>query len=516
MTADSRRVPSSSGAGRTLPQITRRRHAPLTVQRHRAERPWGSLRARAAGTITALTRLLDEAEAPVSTLPVTTPRPGAGDHLSHTDPALAREALAERPVAAIDGWNGWAHPVRTSDRRESHGLNRGGLIARLGQLSDRWAVRLAQAWVTTVRRPSAALAGAGDDNAPLEAPATTGSAAADGEPEPRVVAPSVLPSRPPEEPSFPIDVVYTWVNDEDPAWRARYTEALRDFDPDELAGQSASPARFRNRDELRYSLRSLARNARFVRRVYVVTAGQVPAWLARDVPNLRVVPHEEILPPECLPTFNSHAIETALHRIEGLAEHYLYLNDDFFFGRGCQPSTFFTPDGLTKLFPDRRATVPTGPASPLDRPVDSASKNTRDLMDAEFDLCIAYKMQHTPYPQRRSVVAEMEERFPAVFKQTAHNTFRHYTDVNVASCFSHYYAYATGTAVPAQVPATYINIGNPWASLQMRRLLRRGDSDVFCLNDSPIRFKRDTIVDATVSAFLEEYFPRPSPFERAQ
>lgn len=493
MTADSRRVPGSADAGRTLPPFTRREPAPLMDGRHRAERALsGSLRARATDTIAALTRLLDDVEtsglgSPASTRYAT----GGGD--APTRPATV-PSLRPRPLP--DGRS---------------------LITRLGKLSDWCAVQLAEAWITTVRRPSDALAGAAANNGAGAYPPGTanGAAAVAGDFRVPRVAPAVRVSRHPDEPSFPIDVVYTWVNDGDPEWRARYTKALRECEPDEVDGQSASPARFRNRDELRYSLRSLARNAGFVRRVYVVTAGQVPEWLARDVPNLRVVPHEEILEPECLPTFNSHAIETALHRIEGLAEHYLYLNDDFFFGRGCRPSTFFTADGLTKLFPDRRATIPTGPASPLDRPVDSASKNTRDLMHAEFDLAVAYKMQHTPYPQRQSVVAEMEEHFPAVFKQTAHNPFRHHTDVNVASCFSHYYAYATGTAVPARVPATYINIGNPWASLQMRRLLRRGDSDVFCLNDSPIRFKRDTIVDATVTAFLEEYFPRPSPFERA-
>lgn len=486
MTADSQKLPGAHGAGRRLAQKTRPAHTPPRQRRHRAGvASRGSLPARTetrtAGTLTALRRFLDGADG--RAMPVAGPEPAA--------------------VAATG----------SASLRQLHSPDRRWLFTRLGRFSDWCVVRLVQAWVTTVRRSSSAYAGLTDDTGSA-GHVTPNGPSADGPRERGAVAPAVLTTRAPEDPSFPIDVVYTWVNDRDPEWRARYGEALRDRDPDELAGQSASPARFRNRDELRYSLRSLALNARFVRRVYIVTAGQVPEWLARDVPNVRVVPHEEILEPECLPTFNSHAIETALHRIDGLSEHYLYLNDDFFFGRGCRPSTFFTPDGLPKLFPDRRATVPAGPASPTDRPVDSASKNTRDLMQAEFDLAVAYKMQHIPYPQRRSVVAEMEERFPAVFKQTAHNTFRHHTDVNIASCFSHYYAYATGRAVPAHVPATYINIGNPWASLQMRRLLRRGDSNVFCLNDSPIRFKRDTIVDASVTAFLEEYFPLPSPFER--
>lgn len=309
-------------------------------------------------------------------------------------------------------------------------------------------------------------------------------------------------------------MVYTWVDDRDPVWRAGYNATLRACDHGEMNGQAVNGARFRNRDELRYSLRSLAQHADFVRRVHIVTAGQVPSWLDEDAPNVRVTRHEEILDAECLPTFNSHAIETGLHRIEGLAEHYLYLNDDFFFGRDCTPSTFFTRDGLPKVFPDERATVPAGPPSPADPPVNSASKNTRDLMRAEFDLPVDRKIQHVPYPQRRSLLAEMEERFPTAFKQTARNPFRHYTDVNIASCLSHYYALAIHAGVPADVPAAYINIAKPWAPFQMRRLLQRRDRDVFCLNDSETKRKRTSLVDTTVGGFLNAYFPAPSPFER--
>lgn len=323
-------------------------------------------------------------------------------------------------------------------------------------------------------------------------------------------------AEPADEPRFPIDVVYTWVDGHDPAWRERCAQTLRACDRATLNGQAATSARFRNRDELRFSLRSLARHAPFVRNVYIVTSGQVPPWLDLDVPNVRVVPHEEILDPDCLPTFNSHAIETALHRIEGLAEHYLYLNDDFFFGGDCTPSMFFTPDGKPRFFPDDRGTVPSSPASPSDRPVDSATKNTRDLMSAELGMWAARKMQHAPYPQRRSILAEMEERLPLAFKQTARNPFRHYTDVNIASCCSHHYAYATNAAVPGSLRVAYINIGSPWAPLLMNRLLQRRDRHVFCLNDSQVSPKRAPVVDAAVSAFLEARFPEPGPFERAQ
>ena len=317
------------------------------------------------------------------------------------------------------------------------------------------------------------------------------------------------------EASFPIDVVYTWVDDADPQWRERLARAQATIGGPPLHAQAANPSRYRNRDELRYSLRSLAMYADFVRRVFIVTDGQVPDWLDVDHPAVTIVDHTEILDPDLLPTFNSHAIEARLHHIEGLAEHYLYLNDDFLFGRQVTATNFFTPNGLARIFPDARAPIPTGPASPDDRPVDSAAKNVRDLLDRHLGLRVGRKMLHVPYPQRRSVLAEMERRFPEEFARTAGSQFRQVTDVNVASCFSHYYAFATGRAVEGEIRFEYVNVASRWAPLQMRRLLDQRDRDAICLNETEAMPKQFDAIDEAVTRFLRAYLPLPSPFELA-
>jgi hypothetical protein len=312
---------------------------------------------------------------------------------------------------------------------------------------------------------------------------------------------------------FPIDAVYTWVDDADPRWRQRLAQTQAQLQERALHEQAANPSRYRNRDELRYSLRSLALHAAFVRRVYIVTAGQVPAWLNIDHPAIRIVDHSEILDADCLPTFNSHAIESRLHHVDGLAEHYLYLNDDFLFGREVTATTFFTPNGLARVFADEQAPIPAGPCSPGDRPVDSAAKNVRDLMREHLGLRVGRKMLHVPYPQRRSVLAEMEDRFAAEFARTARSQFRQPTDVNIASCFSHYYAFATGRAIPSQIQSEYINIAFRWAPLQMQRLLEHRDRDAVCLNETALGADKAGAVDRMVMRFLDAYLPVPSPFE---
>ena len=91
--------------------------------------------------------------------------------------------------------------------------------------------------------------------------------------------------------------------------------------------------------------------ASWVRTIYLVTDGQVPHWLDTGHPRIRLVDHRQIFRDQsALPVFNSHAIESQLHHIDGLAEHYLYLNDDMFFGRPVEPELFFHGNGIAKFF----------------------------------------------------------------------------------------------------------------------------------------------------------------------
>jgi hypothetical protein len=311
----------------------------------------------------------------------------------------------------------------------------------------------------------------------------------------------------------PIDAVYTWVDDTDPRWRRSFDRALA-AESRPLHAEAANPSRFHCRDELRYSLRSLSLYADFVRHIYLVTDQQVPEWLRTDHPQITVVDHREIFGPDAaLPTFNSHAIESRLHHIEGLSEHYLYMNDDFLFGREVNASTFFTTNGLARLFPDELAPIPSGPPTLDDRPVDSASKNVRELM-SRLGVYVDCKIRHVPYPQRRSVLIEMEQRFPEEFERTTASRFRRPTDINIPSCFAQYYAFATERAVLGDIDAEYVNVNSRWSGLQMRRLLDHRDRDAFCLNETQLPQAQVAAVDRAVRQFLEAYLPVPSPWER--
>jgi hypothetical protein len=146
-----------------------------------------------------------------------------------------------------------------------------------------------------------------------------------------------------------IDVVYTWVDGADPAHRAKRAR----YRPN-MVGQDDTDERWRDNNELRYSLRSLHRHAPWIRRIFIVTDGQVPPWLETAHPQIEIVDHMAIFPDRrFLPTFNSCVIEAFLHRVPGLSSRYLYFNDDFFLGQPVTPADFVTESGRQILHVER-------------------------------------------------------------------------------------------------------------------------------------------------------------------
>lgn len=135
-----------------------------------------------------------------------------------------------------------------------------------------------------------------------------------------------------------IDFVVTWVDMNDPEWQTefnRYSTRRRE----EKNGVSA--ARFRDPGLLRYWFRGVEKFAPWVRKIHFVTSGQKPDWLDETNPKIHLADHRDFIPEEFLPTYNSVVIERYMHRIPGLAERFVYFNDDFHIIRPVAPERFF-------------------------------------------------------------------------------------------------------------------------------------------------------------------------------
>lgn len=313
----------------------------------------------------------------------------------------------------------------------------------------------------------------------------------------------------------PIDLVYTWVDGSDPAWRERKARAEAVCNGAEINATATSESRFADRRELMFSLRSVEAFASWINHIYIVTDAQVPEWLNADHPKITVVDHKDIFTdPSKLPVFNSHAIESQLHHIPGLSEHYLYMNDDMFFMRPTSPELFFTGNGLSKFFPST-APLDLSDVSARDLPVLSAAKNGRQFILTEHGRNVGNKFKHTPYPQLKSVLTEFESSHQALFDTVAGSTFRHPEDYSITSALYHFHAYAQGKAINSTIGYAYMDIARPDAELYMRRLLRRTKLDVLCLNDTDSSPETQEHLDRVVNWFLTEKFPLPSSFEMA-
>ena len=135
-----------------------------------------------------------------------------------------------------------------------------------------------------------------------------------------------------------IDFVITWVDMNDPAWQEEFAKYSGNR---ENSKNGVSKARFRDYGFLKYWFRGVERFAPWVRKIHFVTSGQKPDWLDTSNPKIHLVSHRDFIPKQFLPTYNSAVIERYIHKIPGLAEHFVYFNDDFYIINGITPERFF-------------------------------------------------------------------------------------------------------------------------------------------------------------------------------
>jgi hypothetical protein len=143
-----------------------------------------------------------------------------------------------------------------------------------------------------------------------------------------------------EQPSFPVDVVFTWCK-RTPEWiEARNRHVARSSTREPSA---RTPLTCDNPDdcEIHYAVKSIQHFMPWVRTIWILTQRpQDP-----HIPGTQVVFHDQVPGATTLPTFNSHSIEAFMHNIPGLADHFIYFNDDCFVGRPVDKSLFFTHAG---------------------------------------------------------------------------------------------------------------------------------------------------------------------------
>lgn len=148
-----------------------------------------------------------------------------------------------------------------------------------------------------------------------------------------------------------VDLVYLWVDGNDPVWQAKHNAFIGKT---EESSPINCKGRYANNDELKYSLRSVETYAPWIRTIFIVTDNQVPEWLDISNTKVKIIDHKDIMPAESLPCFNSALIEHFLYKIPGLAEHFLLANDDMYLNKAVTVGDFFTKEGFPIIRLGRR------------------------------------------------------------------------------------------------------------------------------------------------------------------
>lgn len=333
-------------------------------------------------------------------------------------------------------------------------------------------------------------------------------------------------------PLYPVDIVIPWVNSDDPAWQARYHRYL----PETLSGaDDAGAERYRDWDLLRYWFRGIEQFCPWVRTIHFITEGHLPEWLNTDHPKLHIVNHSDYIPAANLPTFNSHVIENNMHMIDGLAERFVYFNDDFFVTAPCTVDHFF-PDGLpagiaTPSLPwndDLLTHVSINATGLLNRNFDKANILKRDWRKwlnprygARANIQAAsllpwkyispFYIHHLPQAYIKSVFPLVWEAAESELLETNRSRFRRFSDLN--QYIFYYWQICSGLFNPVS-PITYgktFKLGVDDDTV-IETAVRSGSQVLLCINDGPVKDVPKT--GRRLQQAFESLLPAVSSYEK--
>jgi hypothetical protein len=301
----------------------------------------------------------------------------------------------------------------------------------------------------------------------------------------------------------PIDIVYLWVNGNDGEWRAKREKSalkLKATGNLSFAKFGNVEGRYRDNDELRFSLRALEKFFPEHGHIYIVTDGQVPDWFqASD--QITLVDHHQLIPHSSLPTFDSGNIESYIHHIPGLSERYFYLNDDVFFGAPVCLDNWFFENGVYVSWSDEPEVIG-NKLQAESTSLENASRLSKQWLQAKLDnasLCAessARKMDpqyqhtsrtfsHSPRPMLKSVMMEIEQDAPELFERVRSTVFRTWNKPTIISDFVLRWALAHGLAKTIDHSHVYIATGQLLEAQSLKHLQKQfGSLDFFCINDT--------------------------------
>lgn len=329
-----------------------------------------------------------------------------------------------------------------------------------------------------------------------------------------------------------IDFVILWVDGNDPEWLLEYNKFSQ------AKNNEKKKVLYRDWNNLHYIFRAFEIFTPWVRKIHFVTWGHLPVWLNTNHPKLNIVKHTDILRPENLPVFNSNAIEPSIYKIEGLSEHFILFNDDFFLTLPISKRRFFQ-NGLPRdILVSNALSSSTG--------VGHFVLNNLEILNRHFDkktvlkknfgkwFNLAYGKEmmrslfllpwprftgfvdlHQPQPFLKSTFQEVWEKEKEVLERTSATKFRACSDVN--QYLFRYWQLVKGEFVPISMKDTHyeeITIENI-DSGKIDTIITSQKYSMVCLNDSEEMNDEKSFKKAkeSIKKSFETILPQKSDFE---
>ncbi len=301
-----------------------------------------------------------------------------------------------------------------------------------------------------------------------------------------------------------IDLVYTWVDGDDPVWKKKKNKYSGNRNTIDDA------TRYTSIDELKYSLRSVYKYANWVNKIYIVVDDdQKPKWLNINHPKIHLVKHSEIFPDKShLPTFNSHSIECHLHRIPNLTEHFIYMNDDVFFGKYISKSDFYKNNKLS-YFKIRNIIWDENLINQMSdgqyNGYYRAWNKTNKLVTENIGK-INISQHHGGIILKKSNFEDVKKIFPREFAETSSSRFRSHDDIVPNGLAYQYGLNRNNYRINTQINTIHISGNNSKQINSDLNYILDNKPDFFCINNVN-NYNKDII------EFLKNYYPEKSPYE---
>ncbi len=333
-----------------------------------------------------------------------------------------------------------------------------------------------------------------------------------------------------------IDFVVTWLDSTDSRWKEQYQEYSQKTRGDK------SKARFRDMNIFQYWFRAAESFAPWVHKIYIITNGKFPDWINPDHPKLVLVKHEDYMPKEYLPTFNSCAIELNIHRIKELSEHFVYFNDDillngpvnpeYFFKKGlpcdtnketCFNVPIYTREEKFNIYMSMLADIGilnkhfirwnTVCQSPLRwfGPHLGLKGLIMSSLLSKQRLFVGFSNYHTEQAYLKSTFEEVWEKEP-IFLQNSCTRFRE--DVIANPYLFRYWQLAKNRFYPQKKKFITIQLTGKEVINRLEKSLNNTNMVSICLNDTSMCSDEDfDIIDSLLVKMLNRKFPNKSSFE---